>query len=131
LNPFACPGGSREAADRVGRLVYGVRMDKERASELLAAERARLEQLLAQARSDELSDLDPDNQGEDLGDAELDAGFVQRHADALAAVERAEERLANGTYGVSVKSGKPIPDARLEAFPAAELTTEEAATEGA
>jgi DnaK suppressor protein len=105
-------------------------MDTDRARELLAAERARLEQLLAQARSDELSDLDPDNQGERLNDAELDADFVQRHADALAAVERAEERLANGTYGTSVRSGETISDARLEAFPAAELTAEEAAAAG-
>lgn len=45
----------------------------------------------------------------------------------LAAIGRAEQRLANGTYGRSVRSGKPIPEARLEADPAAELTVEEAA----
>ena len=44
----------------------------------------------------------------------------------LAAVERAEQRLSAGTYGVSVRSGQPIPDDRLEADPAAELTVEEA-----
>jgi DnaK suppressor protein len=43
----------------------------------------------------------------------------------LAAVERAEARLAAGTYGLSVESGQPIPDARLEAFPTAELTADE------
>ena len=36
------------------------------------------------------------------------------------------ERLADGTYGRSVRSGDPIPDERLEADPAAELTVEEA-----
>jgi hypothetical protein len=36
-------------------------------------------------------------------------------------------RLAAGTYGASVLSGRPIPDERLEAFPLAELTVEEAA----
>jgi DnaK suppressor protein len=40
-------------------------------------------------------------------------------------VERAEARLGEGTYGVSVESGEPIPDERLEAFPTAELTIEE------
>ena len=40
-------------------------------------------------------------------------------------MERAEERLAAGTYGLSTLSGEPIPDARLEAFPTAELTVEE------
>jgi len=43
----------------------------------------------------------------------------------LAAVDRAEMRLAAGTYGVSVESGKPIPDERLEAVPTAERTVEE------
>ena len=32
----------------------------------------------------------------------------------LAALERAEERLAAGTYGLSIESGEPIPDERLE-----------------
>ena len=45
----------------------------------------------------------------------------------LAAIERAEQRLADGTYGLSVESGKPIPDARLEAMPTAERTVEEQA----
>ena len=40
-------------------------------------------------------------------------------------MERAEERLKAGTYGVSVESGEPIPDARLEAQPTAERTIEE------
>lgn len=44
----------------------------------------------------------------------------------LATVERAEQRLSDGTYGFSVRSGQPIPDERLEADPAAELTVEEA-----
>jgi len=33
--------------------------------------------------------------------------------------------LADGTFGRSVRSGAPIPDDRLEADPAAELTVEE------
>jgi len=45
----------------------------------------------------------------------------------LAAVERAEERLANGTYGRSVESGATIPDERLEAVPTAERTVDEEA----
>jgi DnaK suppressor protein len=35
-------------------------------------------------------------------------------------------RLEEGTYGLSVQSGLPIPDDRLEADPAAELTVDEA-----
>ena len=44
----------------------------------------------------------------------------------LAALERAEARLAAGIYGRSVRSGRPIPDERLEADPLAELTVDEA-----
>jgi DnaK suppressor protein len=44
----------------------------------------------------------------------------------LAALDRAERRIEEGTFGLSIRSGLPIPDARLEADPAAELTVEEA-----
>jgi len=43
----------------------------------------------------------------------------------LAALERAEARLAIGTYGRSIESGETIPDERLEANPLAERTVEE------
>jgi DnaK suppressor protein len=46
----------------------------------------------------------------------------------LAAIQRAEARVEAGTYGRSVRSGDPIPEERLEADPAAELTVEEEAT---
>ena len=38
----------------------------------------------------------------------------------LAAVGRAEERIAAGTYGRSIESDAPIPDERLAAAPLAE-----------
>src|SRR2546427_401071 len=44
----------------------------------------------------------------------------------LAAIDRAEQRLDAGTYGRSIRSGQLIPDERLEADPAAELTVDEA-----
>jgi DnaK suppressor protein len=100
-------------------------MDPERARELLAAERERLEDLLAVSEEGELSDLTDDDTGEHLGDAELEAGLAERYQGELEALERAEERLAAGTYGLSILSGAPIPDARLEIFPTAELTVEE------
>jgi len=104
-------------------------MDPERARALLAAERARLERLLGDSEEGELSDLTDDQ--EHLGDAELEAGLTERLQDELSAVERAEARLAAGTYGLSIESGAPIPDARLEISPTAELTVEEqAAREG-
>ena len=104
-------------------------MNPDRARELLAAERARIEQ--------ELRDLAPaagDDGGDDTGDeaavltdAELGEQAAEDLRIQLSAVERAEQRLADGSYGRSVESGDPIPDARLEAVPTAERTVEEQA----
>jgi DnaK suppressor protein len=106
-------------------------VDPERARELLATERARIERALAQLRhsdSGEIQDIgDPGNLGSELYQDELDAGLADDLREDLAAVERAEARLAAGTYGLSVESGKQIPDERLEAIPTAERTVEEEA----
>ncbi len=45
----------------------------------------------------------------------------------LVNIERALKKIELGTYGISDASGKPIPQARLEATPEATLTVEEAA----
>ena len=104
-------------------------MDPDRARELLAAERTRIDRALARlghADTGEPADEeDPSNQATDLYQDELDESRESDLRDQLAAVERAEERLAAGTYGLSVESGQPIPDERLEVRPTAELTVEE------
>jgi DnaK suppressor protein len=104
-------------------------VDPERAKELLTEERKRIEEALAslrQADVGELSDVDePADRGSELYSDELDEGISDDLREALAAVERAEVRLAQGTYGLSVESGEPIPDERLEAFPTAERTVDE------
>jgi RNA polymerase-binding transcription factor len=104
-------------------------MDPGRAQELLAAERARIERALAQLGhqgTGEPNDPDdPGNLASDLYQDELDQGLANDLREDLAAVERAEARLAAGTYGLSVESGEPIPDERLEARPTAERTVEE------
>jgi DnaK suppressor protein len=104
-------------------------MDPDRARELLAAERDRVERALArlghQDTGEFSDDEDPANLAADLYQDELDAGLADDLRGELAAVERAEARLANGTYGLSIESGKPIPDERLEAVPTAERTIEE------
>jgi DnaK suppressor protein len=106
-------------------------MDPERARELLTAERERLERALARRRhadTAELADQDePGDQASELYQDELDEGLADELRSDLAAVERAEARLAAGTYGLSVESGKPIPDERLEAVPTAERTADEEA----
>lgn len=105
-------------------------MNEDRARELLARERARIEAGLAALERQgplEASDrTEPGDRGsEDLYQDELDAGRREDLLRELAAVERAEERLAAGTYGLSIESGQPIPDARLEARPTAERTIDE------
>ena len=104
-------------------------MDPARARELLTAERNRIERALASLRradSGELADQDESaDQASDLYDNEFDEGLADELREALAAVERAEARLAKGTYGLSIESGEPISDERLEAIPTAERTAEE------
>jgi DnaK suppressor protein len=106
-------------------------MDPSRARELLAAERARIERALAHLGHEDTGEPadeeDPANQASDLYQDELDEGLADDLRQELAAVERAEERLAAGTYGLSIDSGRPIPDERLEALPAAERTADEEA----
>ena len=104
-------------------------MDPDRARELLAAERQRIEHALSQRAHEDTGEPadedDPGNQATDLYQDELDEGFADDLREELAAVERAEGRLAAGTYGLSVESGTAIPDERLEALPTAERTVEE------
>ncbi len=105
-------------------------MDSERARELLARERSRIERSLAalEGRSALEGDdsVEPGDQGsQDLYQDEFDAGRRDDLQRELTAVERAEARLQAGTYGLSVESGDPIPEGRLEALPTAERTVEE------
>ena len=105
-------------------------MDPKRATELLQAQRSRIEHALAEldpGPSDELSHLDQHGRTRAPSCSTRSATPASREQlrDQLAAVERAEERLMLGTYGLSVDSGEPIPDDRLEAIPWAERTVEE------
>jgi DnaK suppressor protein len=99
-------------------------VDAERARQLLASERERLETAIAELGGSE-NDESGDSDSETLYQNEFDATQAADLAPQLEAVERAEERLAAGTYGLSVDSGDPIPDARLEALPTAERTVAE------
>jgi len=108
-------------------------MDDQRARALLDAERVRVEGLLNdlagagdadRSAADEPGDLT--DSAEPLTTQGLDDAVAAGLRDRLAALERAEQRLADGTFGRSTLSGLPIPDDRLEADPAAELTIEEA-----
>jgi RNA polymerase-binding transcription factor DksA len=107
-------------------------LESDKAKELLARERQRVEGEIARLRSnrgqgDELSNVDqhPADAATELHDAELDQSLLERLERDLEAIERAEQRVEDGTYGLSIESGEPIPDGRLEAVPWAEYTAEE------
>ena len=109
-------------------------MDPQRARELLNRERERIESELRALRGDrrgdgELAGVDQHNAdaGTELFDNERDQSLIDRLERELEAIARAEQRLEDGTYGVSVESGEPIPDGRLEAIPWADRTAEEQA----
>jgi DnaK suppressor protein len=112
----------------------GELMDENQARSLLQAERAEVQGLLADTEESGREDReDEDERGADVDDpaasltAEgMDDAIAESLRDRLDAIDRALRRLDDGTYGRSVRSGVPIPDERLEADPAAELTVEEA-----
>jgi DnaK suppressor protein len=109
-------------------------MDESRARALLRAERAEVAELLQEAGRTEETERestedipgDFEDAGELLTEVDEDEAVAGDLRDRLAAIDRALARLEAGTYGRSVLSGKPIPDERLEADPAAELTVDEA-----
>jgi DnaK suppressor protein len=105
-------------------------MDPDRARELLTRERERITREL-RARTTRAADdatvTDAADQASDTYQAEFDETLADRLRVELEAVERAEQRLADGTYGVSIESGEPIPDERLELVPTAERTATEQA----
>ncbi len=87
-----------------------------------------------EAQEAEEKDIDSASSGrarEDEEDAqslairELDDNLAGRASERLAAVERALQKIDEGTYGVSDASGSPIPLERLEVVPEAIYTLAE------
>jgi DnaK suppressor protein len=112
-------------------------VDDDEARNLLRNERRRVEELLDATLRSAREDRDAANDDGDFTDPapglsseQVDDAIAESLRERLAAIERAEQRLADGTYGRSIESGAPIPDERLRADPAAELTVDEARAAG-
>jgi DnaK suppressor protein len=107
-------------------------VDPDRARQLLQQERERIESAIAELGPAAAGEEDePGERGsEGLYQKEFDEGRMDDLREQREALERAEARLAAGTYGLSVESGEPIPDGRLESVPTAERTVEEEARRG-
>jgi DnaK suppressor protein len=108
-------------------------VDDKVAGQLLGAERARLERLLGETVAAGRSDRDAASETGDIADPaerltaeEVDDAVAGELRQRLEAVSRAEDRLRQGEFGLSVRSGEPIDDERLRADPTAELTRQEA-----
>jgi DnaK suppressor protein len=105
-------------------------MELEQARLLLDAERAQVQQLLADLGTARTEDHDAERDAsypaQPLAQQGVDDAVAAGLRDRLAALDRALQRVEDGSYGRSIRSGVPIPDERLEADPAAELTVQEA-----
>ena len=103
-------------------------------------QRRRLMELQSTLRSTADSDLDDEtnvkeegagraqeyeDDAQKLAALEVDGNLVERDLERLRCVERALEKIANGTYGLSDVSGEAIPRERLEAVPEAVCTLSE------
>lgn len=109
--------------------------------EFIERQRTRLEELraeLSQVRDSsqedrrDLSEQEEDFTQHDSGDMsyslytrEVDATIEEQVGRRLQHVERALQKIEEGTYGLSDDSGEPIPKGRLEAMPEAVRTVEE------
>jgi len=101
--------------------------------EVLLRLRASLVAAAQAAESDEAAVHDENDGGpvefEDdaqrLDTLERDGHLVARDVDRLERVDRALEKINEGTYGFSDISGEPIPGERLEAVPEAIYTLDE------
>ncbi|MBV9411163.1 MAG: TraR/DksA C4-type zinc finger protein [Acidimicrobiia bacterium] len=113
-------------------------MDADEARRRLEAERDRLtqvksdfdvENLTEESEDENLGELSAVDQhqadvGTETFEREKDLSILEQVDAELTDVEYALKRLDDGTYGTCEVDGKPIPEERLEAMPAARLCLE-------
>jgi DnaK suppressor protein len=73
----------------------------------------------------DFTEHDSGDMSRDIFDREIDATIVEQVEHRLEIVERALQKIEEGTYGLSDVSGEPIPRGRLEAVTEAIRTVEE------
>ena len=113
-------------------------VDADDARRHLTEERARLERMRAAVEGDGLHDeaeedasaalshvaQHPADAASDAFEREKEFAILDRADGDLAAVDRALERLSEGTYGTCEACGSPIGDDRLAVVPAARFCLE-------
>ena len=98
-----------------------------RASLIEAAQDAESEEADVNEESD-AGAVEFEDDAQRLDALERDGNLVARDVDRLQRIDRALEKIRDGSYGLSDVSGKPIPRARLEAVPEALDTVDEEAS---
>jgi DnaK suppressor protein len=106
----------RPAPEPAARLAAERAATAERVAALAAQVDALAEQQALTTHDDE---HDPEGVTIGFQRAQL-LGLLEGARRDLEAIERAAQRLAEGTYGRCLRCGEPIPAERLEALPAAE-----------
>jgi len=81
------------------------------------------ERTAQEQHGDEAEELEDEAQG--AAQQEVNQALHDVNDQRISDIERALQKIADGTYGFSDASGDPIPKARLEATPEAIFTVEE------
>jgi RNA polymerase-binding transcription factor DksA len=88
------------------------------------------EDTFAATQSDSSGDVGLDDESADAGSAtferEKDLSIEQNVRDLIQKIERARKRIADGTYGLCDRCGKPIEKARIKALPYVDLCIKDA-----
>ena len=91
----------------------------------LVAAAAAAESDEADVKGERAGAMEHEEDAQELDALERDGNLVVRDVERLERVDRALQKIAEGTYGLSDSSGEPIPRERLEAVPEALYTLSE------
>lgn len=138
-SPNAKPAGKSLKSNAVAPKTVGQKrtdLDIDHFRTLLIEERKRMQEELEQVRNrstDMDNALPEEGEGGDedtadlasaMMDKEMDLSVEDEFEDILNQIDRAFQKIEEGTYGICDVSGQPIPKSRLELIPFATLTVE-------
>lgn len=112
------------AKSTLERLAKKLQEERERLEDIIAGFEEELETSRLAVTGSEFSDPDNADGGTIAAEIKMDLSLQQNARDLLEKVKHAEERMAQGLYGICENTGEPIPVARLEALPYATTTVE-------
>ena len=120
---MATDGHNAPALDEATRTALRARLEAERARLHSTIQGLDQDEGDAEPATDEPEDFG--EMGRDLTEEDTAMALAADQRAQLAQVERALQRMDEGTYGLSEVSGRPIPLERLEAIPWATTTVDD------